>query len=428
MKNLFKLGIQIFFGVFILLEFSCTKFLDNIDKEKLTDETQWSSEVTADLFLNDIYGHLPIFYNSPENFDNFTDFNDQGYYYTSYNWKNGIVSASSNDYDIWGGISGTGDLISWDSTYTNIRKCNTFIREVKENSENFSSDWLNKRIDEAIFLRAFFYSYLWKLIGGVPIITEVMDRNTMDSSQIYLKRNTFTETFDFITSQLDSIINNGYLEVKFNNGDKDAGRATLGAAIMLKGSVELYAASPAYNAATPAVGSNPDGVAGFGNYNKERWATAATTFKKFIDLYGNGHPYALFPDLSSHGLWFEGNEYNSEVIWDRQVIANTPLGSSFEQYGGPVWVNGSYYTWGNYNPTQELIDKFFMANGEAINESGSGYDSQNPYIGRGKRFYDWIVYDGAPYDMDWMSEPDTIYTRIDKVHPSDNEIDFGTDD
>src|SRR5690606_20723943 len=97
----------------------------------------------------------------------------------------------------------------------------------------------------------------------------------------------------------------------------------------------------------------------------------------------------------------------SEVIFDRQSVANTVsggqnLGSSFEQYGGPVWVLGAYYTWGNYNPTQELVDQFRMANGKLITDPTSGYDSQNPYVNREKRFYDWIVYDGAPYKMDWM--------------------------
>lgn len=428
MTNLIKWVCKIFLGILILSTYSCTKdFLKNTDKGKLTDETQWSTESTADLFLNDIYGQLPNFWNQPENFDNFTDFNDAGFYYTSYNWKQGIVSPSSNDYTVWGGITGPADLVNWGATYTNIRKCNTFIKNIKENADNYSEDWLHKRIDEARFLRAYYYSNLWMLVGGLPIITQVLDRNTMDSTQIYNKRNTFEETVNFITTQLDSIITDGYLAVKYNNGDADAGRATLGAALMLKGWVELYAASPAYNAAVPAVGSNPGKVAGYGNYDKERWARAAATFKKFIDQYGNGHPYALFPDLSSHGLWFEGNEYNSEIVWDRQVVANT-MGSSFEQYGGPVWVNGAYYTWGNYDPTQELINKFFMANGKAITDPGSGYDPQDPYTGRGKRFYNWIVYDGAPYYMDWMSKPDTIYTRIDEVHPSDNQIDFGTDD
>ncbi|RFS20746.1 RagB/SusD family nutrient uptake outer membrane protein [Chitinophaga silvatica] len=413
-------------GLLVCLCLACNKeFLENTNKSKLTDDTQWATEGNADLFLNDIYNGLPNYWNQPENLDNFTDDNDAGFYYTSYNWKQGIVSPASSDYTVWGGITGSGDLTNWPTTFTNIRKCNTFLAAIAKYSGNFSETWRNKRIDEARFLRAFFYSELWQHVGGLPIITEPMDRRTNDSADIYKARNTFAETYDFITSELDAVVKGAHLSVKYNHGDADAGRATLGAALTVKGWVELYAASPAFNAAEPAAGPDPNKVAGFNNYDASRWAKAAASFKLFLDNYGNGKAYELFPSLAS--LWYEANEYNSEVVWDRQVVANI-MGSSFEQYGGPVWILGAYYTWGNYDPTQELVDQFEMANGKRITDPTSGYNPQDPYKNREKRFYDWIVYDGAPYKMDWMDRTDTIYTRIDKVKPSKNQIDFGTDD
>lgn len=416
-------------GLLMTSLYSCkdgvSGFLDNSDKSKVVEAIQWESEPNADIFLNAIYGNLPNYWNQPENLDNFTDDNDVNHYYTSYNWRNGNVDPSSSNYTVWGGATGPAVMTNWDSTFTFIRRTNTFIHKVQENQENFSEGWMNRRIDEARFLRAYFYSEYFTKIGGLPIITEVMDRRTMDSTDVYRERASFEETVNFLTGELGSIVDNGYLAIKYNQGDPDAGRATLGAALMLKGWLELFAASPAFNAATPAVGSNPDGVAGYGNYDVNRWQKAADTFRQFIDNYGNGNPYDLFDDVSS--LWYESNEYHSEVIWDRQIVPDV-MGSSFEQYGGPVWVNGNYYTWGNYNPTQELVDQFFMANGLPIDDPASGYDPQNPYEGREDRFYAWIVYDGAPYHMDWMSGPDTIYTRIDKVNPKDNEIDFAQDD
>ncbi|SDH16697.1 RagB/SusD family nutrient uptake outer membrane protein [Chitinophaga filiformis] len=412
--------------IILLPLFSCTKdFLENTDKTQLTDELQWSSEGNADIFLNDIYSDLPNYWNQPENLDNFTDDNDAGFYYTSYNWKQGIVSPAGTDYTVWGGITGSGDLTNWPATFIAIRKCNTFMAKVQAYATNFSETWRKKRLDEARFLRAFFYSELWMHLGGLPIITGVPDRSNNDSSQLYYPRSTFAETVDFITSDLDTVVRNGNLAVKYNHGDADAGHATLGAALALKGWIQLYAASPAFNAAQAAAGADPHHVAGYGQFDANRWAVAAATLKQFIDQYGNGHPYGLFSDLSA--LWYEANEYNSEVLWDRQVVAVT-MGSSFEQYGGPVWINGAYYTWGNYNPTQELVDQFRMANGKRIEDPTSGYNPQNPYVGREPRFYQWIVYDGAPYKMTWMDKQDTIYTRIDKVRPSKNQIDFGTDD
>lgn len=424
MNNINKLIIKVCLGLVLTTTFSCKKdFLDNTEKTRLTDATQWQSEGNADIFLNDIYNNLSNKWNSPDNLDNFTDDNDAGFYWQSYSWKQGIVDPTVNGGTPMGNTNNPVNYANWTSGFLKIRECNLFIQKVKENAKNFSATYLKKRIDEARFLRAYFYSEMFMHLGGIPIITEVLDRSVMDSSQIYNARNTFEETFNFISLQLDSVVNNNALSVKYKNGDNDAGRATLGAAAALKGWLSLYVASPAFNAAIPAAGNDPNKVAGFGNFDAARWANAAAANKKFIDTYSGS--YNLFPDLNA--LWWEKNEYNPEIIWDRQVVP-VIMGSNYEQYGGPVWINGVYYTWGNYDPTQELVDQFLMANGKPISDPSSGYDPQNPYVGREKRFYDYIVYDGAPYKQDWMEKIDTIYTRIDKVRPSKNQLDFGTDD
>lgn len=405
---------------------ACDKDLDNVQKSSLDDNSQWATEGNADIFLNDVYDQLPDMYSQPENLDNFTDDNDAGFYYNSWKYKDGNLDPASTNYGLFGG-GATGvqtiSRYSWPALYTSIRKCNTFISQVNAHKDNYSTDWYNKRIDEARFHRAFHYSILFLNWGGVPIILEPQSR--ADTLNLFVPRSTYAETLDFITKTLDTILNNKYLAVKYNKGNPDAGRATLGAALMLKAYLQLVAASPTFNSSTYIGGSDPNHIAGFGNEDVSRWATAAASFKKFIDDWGDGKQYGLFPEDST--LWYEDNEYNTEVIWDRQHVPNVK-GSNYEQYGGPVYVLGSYYTWGNYNPTQELVDQFFMANGKPITDPTSGYNPQKPYENRERRFYKWIVYDGAPYKMDWMSATDTIYTRIDKVRPSLNEIDFASTD
>ncbi len=424
-NNIKKIAYKALIGIFLISAFSCKKnFLENAEKTRLTDVTQWQSEGNADIFLNDIYNNLSNKWNTADNLDDYTDDNDAGFYWKSWRWKQGIVNPSSDNGTPMDNDNGNPtDYAAWGAAFGKIRKCNLFIQKINDNAANFSAEYIKKRIDEVKFLRAYFYSEIFIHLGGLPIITTVLDRSTMDSTQIYNARNTFEETFNFITGQLDSIVNNNVLAVKYKNGDNDAGRATLGAALALKGWLELYAASPAFNAPEPAVGTDPNKLAGFGNFDAARWAKAAATNKKFMDLYST--TYSLFPDLNS--LWWEKNEYNAEIIWDRQVVPII-MGSNYEQFGGPVWINGVYYTWGNYDPTQELVDQFAMANGKPISDPASGYDPQNPYVNREKRFYDFIVYDGAPYKQDWMDKTDTIYTRIDNVHPSKNQIDFGNDD
>lgn len=409
-----------FAGLLLFGLYSCNQndFLDTIDKSRLNDATIWANEDNADIYLNNCYSDLPQKSNQPDNLDNFTDDNAAGDYYTSWNWKKGIVEASGGAYgSIYFGTTGPAQNEGWATLYTKVRKLNTFIQKITVNKANYSEDWYNKRMDEARFLRAYYYSEQFVLLGGLSVVTEPQVRQTMTEEEIYVPRSTFEETFDFLVSELTTIVNDGYLVVKYNHGDADAGRATLGAALMLKGWLQLFAASPGYNSSEPAVPNeigNKD-LQSFATPDQARWADAAATFRQFINTYGHkgSGTYDLFSPMKE--FWYEANEYNCEVIWDRQQVPIT-MPNTFGTYGGPVWIHGIYYTWGNYCPTQEVVDEYQMANGLDINDPASGYDDQNPYAGREKRFYDFIVYNGCVYKQDWMSEPDTISTMF-KLNP-----------
>jgi hypothetical protein len=417
-------------GLLLVFTISCDNetFLETTSKSTLTDATMWATEGNADIYLNNCYGQLEQKGNQPDNLDNFTSDNDAGFYYTSYNWKKGIVQASGGAGGaVWGGTTGPAGNVGWQTLYTTVRRLNTFMAKITENKAKYSDTWYNKRMDEAKFLRAYFYSEFFPRLGGMVILSDPQNRATDTEAEMYLPRSSFETTFNFIVSELSTIITNGYLEVKYNNGASDAGRATLGAALALKGWIQLCAASPAYNSTDPAVPRTADNLQSFADYKLSRWADAAATNKQFMDTYGHKgtSKYKLFSPMSA--FWNESNEYNSEVIWDRQHVGTT-MAQNFDTYGGPVWIQGTYYTWGNYCPTQELVDDYQMANGLSISDPASGYNEQNPYVGREKRFYDFIVYDGATYKQDWMLTADVIYTRIDKVNPSKNQIDYGSDD
>ncbi|MEJ7829223.1 MAG: RagB/SusD family nutrient uptake outer membrane protein, partial [Segetibacter sp.] len=66
------------------------------------------------------------------------------------------------------------------------------------------------------------------------------------------------------------------------------------------------------------------------------------------------------------------------------------------------------------NPTQELVDSYLMENGLPIANPASGYNPQNPYLNREKRFYKSIIYDGSSwlgFNMDmWIGSgsPNTL--------------------
>ena len=409
------------------------EFLENTDKSNLNDATQWANDGNADIFLNDIYSELVNKWNITENNDYYSDDYNISHYYTASQWRQGTCLApSSSSTNPWFGTQGPTEDISWSRFFTKLRKCNTFLQRVEENKENFTTDWYNKRVDEVRFLRAYFYSEVFMHMGGMPIIEVPLDRNIMSEEEMKYPRASFGETFDFITSELGAVVDNGNLAVKYDAGESDAGRVTLGAALALKGWIELFAASELFNSGTPYL-ADPTNVVHFATPRPGLYAQAAATNKKFIDEYGNGQYYELFDDLPN--MWREATDYNSEVIWDRQCVVNIgspgngyqSMGGSYERRGGVTYVLGQYMTWGNYNPTQEVVDNFRMANGKRIEDPTSGYDPQNPYVNREPRFYDWIVYDGAPYKLDWMPRTDTIYTRIDETYPAPdktNQIDL----
>jgi starch-binding outer membrane protein, SusD/RagB family len=428
----FKIFKNITFTGLILIGISAcdtADFLEKTNKTQVTDATLWAGEGNADLALNYVYGLLPNQCGDALQLEEFTDNSIITVYYTAWNWKNGIINAPNTYFGDWSGQCGPAHLWHWQQTYSVIRRLNVFIQKVNENAVNFSEEYLGKRIDEARFLRAFFYSELFMRVGGLSIITVPQDRTIMTEDELYIPRSTFEETLKFLVDELTDIVNNGNLPVKYNQGDPNAGRATLGAALALKGWLQLFAASPAYNSSSPAVPNSDDNkdLQSFASPDPARWAAAAATNKQFIDTYGHlgSGEYGLFPRMSE--FWWEENEYNSEVVWERQHVTSI-LPNRYNEYGGPLFVDGRVISWGNYNPTQDLIDEYQMADGKDINDPTSGYDDQNPYVGREKRFYDFIVYDGAPYYQAWMPKPETIYTRIDKVNPSPNQIDFEFND
>ena len=418
-----------FTGLILFSALSCNQedFLETDNKGKLTDATMWASEPNADIYLNYCYSLMYNKANNPDCLDNFTDDNDVSEYYTSFVWKKGVVNQTTTYTGPWSGEEGFAMDAHWTLAYTQIRACNTFLSNAQKNAANYSEEFLAQRIDEARFLRAYFYSELFMRIGGMAIITEPQDRATMTEDQLYVPRSSFEDTFNFIVSELDAVISNGKLAVKYNGGDGDAGRATLGAALALKGWIQLFAASTAYNS-SPVVPPGGDNLQSFATPDAGRWADAAATNKEFIETWGHkgSGEYNLFPQMTD--FWKIENEYNEEVIWDRQHVAST-MANYYDVYGGgPTYVLNTYICWGNYSPTQQLIDEFQTADGKNITDPTSGYDPQNPYVNREQRFYNFVVFDGAEYKQNWMPTVDVIRYRVDKVNPSPNEIDFGGGD
>ncbi|HZH72328.1 MAG TPA: RagB/SusD family nutrient uptake outer membrane protein, partial [Mariniphaga sp.] len=93
-------------------------------------------------------------------------------------------------------------------------------------------------------------------------------------------------------------------------------------------------------------------------------------------------------------LFTEAGGYNTpEVIWGRPFNIDVEVETLVERW---LYPNG-WLGFGHSHPLQNLIDDYEMSNGLKIEDAGSGYDPQNPYVNRDPRFYYTILYDGAPF-------------------------------
>ena len=336
---------------------SCKKFLEVIPKDQISDASVWSTTQNADLFLNNIYKDLPDVMvwrqgtsaEDPE--ENFSD-----------NSMNGVDWRPSRTIYALGNYTSSNAPNHW-FWYNSIRSCNLFIENVT--ASNLDTSWKKQSLLQVRFLRAFFYQMLWIHYGGVPIITNVLDRFTQGDS-IFHARNTSDEVFKFITDELAAIAPD--LPIK-----PVSGRVSQGAALALKGWCELFQASPLKNPAN----------------DKSRWALAAATNKKLMDL----SVYSLFPDLAN--MFFVENNDNVETIFAKKHMAGTATGGLNIHELEVPYVRGLYSGNGEETPTQDLVDDYAMANGLPITDPASGYDPQNPYVNREKRFYQTVIYNGS---------------------------------
>lgn len=127
----------------------------------------------------------------------------------------------------------------WVSNYQNIAKVNTIIDRL-DNSELSDIDKLKVKA-EALFLRSFYYFDLVKCFGGVPL-----NLNEVSSPQdAFLARSSIDECYSQILEDLDTAIDIGLPNpVKFPNDN--TGRATIGAALMLRSFVNMTKPDPDY--------------------------------------------------------------------------------------------------------------------------------------------------------------------------------------
>ena len=283
----------------------------------------------------------------------------------------------------------------WYSYYQYISKLNLFLEKIDNVPGDETSR--NEQKGQALFLRAWNYHMLYSLFGRVPIVDHTFD---LDSS-FELQREDMDKVADFIIKDLDEAA--ALLPIEYSDPN-DFGRVTKGAALALKSRVLLYKASPL-----------------FGTPSTEKWQAAANAAKAVFDL--NKYYLKTVNNSEEYGALFYDVK-NPEVIFEK--LFDPKYGSGDNNsflYQAPCGIGNGFQGWGNFNPTQNLVDKFQMADGTA-SEKKTHYDYY-PWNGREIRFYAAFLLDGDEWGYGKDKREVEVYYGGDETIPAGKDSNWG---
>ena len=348
------------------LTVSCDKFLDTSLDLNASGETIETNRGTIWSFANAFYS--PIIYGYGVLDGNlFAAASDEAQQTAASSnalyFNKGMLNASVNP--LW---------TYYNNCYEGIRAANFFLdyvadgkgvallqlnRNLITDAASYARDLasLNWYIAEAHVARAYYYSELIKMYGGVPIV----EKTQQQSGGELIRRSSYEECVEYIVREIDDW--KDQLALNWDADNTREGRFTLGAALAIKARVLLYAASPLHN---------PTG-------ERDKWVRAAEAAKELIT--NPNLSYTLAGDYG--GLFRGGNSLSSkEVIYLVRRAANNTM----ETNNYPIATSGGK---SGVCPTQNLVDAY-----EYIGVP----DPENPYANRDPRLAASIVTNGSTWN------------------------------
>ena len=314
------------------------------------------------------------------------------------NWSSGADSNSEQISGIpfyLGTITLTGDSYKkW--TYNEIRHINVAIQKLEAGT--ISADVAKPLIGQAYFMRA--YMYYWMVLhhGGVPYITVPQDK---DKDDLYVKRNSTPECFDFMIADLDKAIS--MLPEKIAGSSSNYGRIDQAFAKSWKAKTLLLKASPQFN---------PNNM-----YDNQYWQEAYTASKEAYD-FCLAHGVALTENYAD--IWVK--EKGPEVVFP--VVNSNPNKTSVWEYTTrPASVSrDKAYN----NPTWGFVKSFPMLDGKSFDDPTGKYYVGNDdkllqsfWKNRDPRFSNVILYNGASYPVAGKTPDYRQYNALGLCDPGD---------
>lgn len=224
----------------------------------------------------------------------------------------------------------------WTHGFWGVSRANNVIQGLS--TASFDETLRTRLNGEAYFLRAYYYLYLLRFFGGVPLLSEPVIEASND-----IQRASVHETIEFILADLDVAI--ASLPKRSEYASTDLGRATKGAAQALKSRVLLY------QAGVDAEVSNTNAI----------WQEIYDLTDEII----TSGEYSLVKNFGE--LFEEENPNTTESIFEIQALDNgvlsgvgTSTGYAYCNCQANRITNVGVFSggWGFNNPSQNLVDAF----------------------------------------------------------------------
>lgn len=202
----------------------------------------------------------------------------------------------------------------WNGYYQGVSRANRSINNIPD--IDMDEQLKQRLIGEAKFLRAYFYFFLVRGWGDVPLI-----KKQLSSDEYRQARDPASDVYDLIISDLEDAIE--VLPLKSEYSDANLGRATKGAARGLLAKVYLFQ----------------------DDYENT---------EKYADQVIDSEEYSLMTDVTK--IHSQDGEFNSGSIFEIASAAKESAlgGSSYSTPQRPRGQNG----WGFNNPTHNLMNDF----------------------------------------------------------------------
>lgn len=248
--------------------------------------------------------------------------------------------------------------LEWTTLYTVVHACNDAIANLHK--AGLSEEKYERYICEARLLRAYIYSRLNMLYGGVPIYDVPVTNEECNKIQ-----SSMTEVWDFIIKDCNYAIDSEFCPK--NNLSSNYGAPSKGTAYALRGMAYMWLASnKAVECAYPDEIVSPLSDAEVKDYYRK----AVDDFTKVQEC-----GYGLWHGSKWGDLFQEKNERNSEVILPLQFTTEPGFCSNWQMYLGG---RNHHDSWQSLMPSADFVDYYQNADGSKFSwESLPGLEDWN---------------------------------------------------